>query len=160
MGLSASITCTGGQRLRSRLDGLPCPRLVTAAVAYLDLIGSDPLRFDVSLPPLCCGDRQAGQARVASTIICLGKDSPLGIESLLVFLVVGAIAGWLAGLIVKGGGFGILGNIVVGIVGAFIAGLVFPTLGFALGGGILAAILHATIGAVILLVVIRLVKRA
>jgi len=84
----------------------------------------------------------------------------LGIESLLVFLVVGAIAGWLAGLIVKGGGFGILGNIVVGIVGAFIAGLVFPTLGFALGGGILAAILHATIGAVILLVVIRLVKRA
>jgi len=84
----------------------------------------------------------------------------LGIESLLVFLIVGAIAGWLAGLIVKGGGFGILGNIVVGIVGAFIAGLVFPTLGFALGGGILAAILHATIGAVILLVVIRLVKRA
>ena len=84
----------------------------------------------------------------------------MGIESLLVFLVVGAIAGWLAGLIVKGGGFGILGNIVVGIVGAFIAGLVFPTLGFALGGGILAAILHATIGAVILLVVIRLVKRA
>lgn len=84
----------------------------------------------------------------------------MGIESLLVFLIVGAIAGWLAGLIVKGGGFGILGNIVVGIVGAFIAGLVFPTLGFALGGGILAAILHATIGAVILLVVIRLVKRA
>jgi uncharacterized membrane protein YeaQ/YmgE (transglycosylase-associated protein family) len=84
----------------------------------------------------------------------------LGIESLLIFLVVGAIAGWLAGLIVKGGGFGLIGNIVVGVVGAFIAGLIFPAIGLAFGGGILAAILHATIGAVILLVVIRLVKRA
>lgn len=84
----------------------------------------------------------------------------MGIESLIVFLLVGAIAGWLAGLIVKGFGFGILGNIVVGIVGAFIAGLILPTVGLAFGGGILAAIVHATIGAVILLVVIRLVKRA
>ena len=88
------------------------------------------------------------------------EGTALGIESLLVFLIVGAIAGWLAGLIVKGFGFGLLGNIVVGIVGALIAGLIFPTLGFALGGGILAAIVHATIGAVILLVIIRLVKRA
>jgi uncharacterized membrane protein YeaQ/YmgE (transglycosylase-associated protein family) len=84
----------------------------------------------------------------------------LGIESLIVFLIVGAVAGWLAGLIVKGYGFGILGNIVVGIVGAFIAGLIFPAVGLAMGGGILAAIVHATIGAVILLVIIRLVKRA
>jgi uncharacterized membrane protein YeaQ/YmgE (transglycosylase-associated protein family) len=82
----------------------------------------------------------------------------MGIESLLVFLIVGAIAGWLAGLIVKGYGFGILGNMVVGIVGAFIAGLIFPALGFALGGGVLAAIVHATLGAVILLVLIRLVR--
>mgnify|MGYP001820692881 CR=1 FL=1 len=84
----------------------------------------------------------------------------MGIESLIVFLIVGAVAGWLAGLIVKGYGFGILGNIVVGIVGAFIAGLIFPAVGLAMGGGILAAIVHATIGAVILLVIIRLVKRA
>jgi uncharacterized membrane protein YeaQ/YmgE (transglycosylase-associated protein family) len=84
----------------------------------------------------------------------------LGIESLIVFLIVGAVAGWLAGLIVKGYGFGILGNIVVGIVGAFVAGLIFPAVGLSLGGGILAAIVHATIGAVILLVLIRLVKRA
>jgi uncharacterized membrane protein YeaQ/YmgE (transglycosylase-associated protein family) len=88
------------------------------------------------------------------------EDNALGIESLLVFLLVGAIAGWLAGLIVKGYGFGILGNIVVGIVGAFIAGLILPAVGLAFGGGILAAIVHATIGAVILLVIIRLVKRA
>jgi uncharacterized membrane protein YeaQ/YmgE (transglycosylase-associated protein family) len=84
----------------------------------------------------------------------------MGIESLLVFLIVGAIAGWLAGLIVKGYGFGLLGNIVVGIVGAFIAGWLFPALGISLGTGIVAAIIHAVIGAVILLVLIRLVKRA
>ena len=96
----------------------------------------------------------------ASAVRRVLEGTTLGIESLLVFLIVGAIAGWLAGLIVKGFGFGLLGNIVVGIVGAFIAGLIFPALGFALGGGILAAIVHATIGAVILLVVIRLVKRA
>jgi uncharacterized membrane protein YeaQ/YmgE (transglycosylase-associated protein family) len=84
----------------------------------------------------------------------------LGIESLIVFLLVGAVAGWLAGLIVKGFGFGLLGNIVVGIVGAFIAGLILPAVGLAFGGGILAAILHATLGAVILLGIIRLVKRA
>jgi len=82
------------------------------------------------------------------------------IESLLIFLLIGAIAGWLAGVIVKGFGFGLVGNIVVGIVGAFIAGLLFPALGFGLGGGILASILHATLGAVILLVIIRVVKRA
>jgi uncharacterized membrane protein YeaQ/YmgE (transglycosylase-associated protein family) len=84
----------------------------------------------------------------------------MGIESLLVFLIVGAIAGWLAGLLVKGYGFGLLGNIVVGVVGAFIAGWLFPTLGISLGTGIVAAIIHAVIGAVILLVLIRLIKRA
>jgi uncharacterized membrane protein YeaQ/YmgE (transglycosylase-associated protein family) len=84
----------------------------------------------------------------------------MGVESLLVFLIIGAIAGWLAGLIVKGYGFGLLGNIVVGIVGAFIAGWLFPTIGVSLGTGIVAAIIHAAIGAVILLVLIRLVKSA
>lgn len=84
----------------------------------------------------------------------------MGTESLIIFLIIGAIAGWLAGLLVKGYGFGLLGNIVVGIIGAFIAGLLFPRLGINLGGGIAAAIIHAMIGAVILLVLIRLVKRA
>jgi uncharacterized membrane protein YeaQ/YmgE (transglycosylase-associated protein family) len=106
--------------------------------------------------------------------LCRGRDRPRrgterrnrsgrtarGIESLLVFLLIGAVAGWLAGKIVSGYGYGLLGNIVIGIVGAFIAGLILPRLGFALDGGILAAIVHATIGAVILLVLIRLVKRA
>ena len=84
----------------------------------------------------------------------------MGIESLLVFLIVGAIAGWLAGLIVKGYGFGLLGNIVIGIVGACLAGWIFPRLGFSVGGGgVIDAIIYATIGAIILLVLIRLVKQ-
>jgi uncharacterized membrane protein YeaQ/YmgE (transglycosylase-associated protein family) len=84
----------------------------------------------------------------------------MGIESILVFLIVGAIAGWLAGLIVSGFGFGLIGNIVIGIVGAFIAGYLFPAIGISLGSGIIAAIIHSTIGAVILLVLIKVIKRA
>ena len=84
----------------------------------------------------------------------------MGIESLIIFIIVGAIAGWLAGQLVKGFGFGLIGNIVVGIVGAFIAGWLFPVVGLNIGSGIIAAIIHATIGAVILLVIIRLVKQA
>ena len=84
----------------------------------------------------------------------------MGIESLIVFLIIGAIAGWLAGLIVKGFGFGLLGNIVVGIVGAIIAGWLLPRIGLIIGGGIIADIINAVIGAVILLLIIRLVKRA
>ena len=84
----------------------------------------------------------------------------MGIESLLVFIIIGAIAGWLAGLIVSGFGFGLIGNIIIGIVGAFIAGWLFPLIGFSIGGGILASIIHATIGAIILLLVVKLVKRA
>ncbi len=83
----------------------------------------------------------------------------MGIESLVVFLIVGAVAGWLAGLLVKGYGFGLVGNIVVGIVGALIAGWLFPALGFHIGTGIFSAIIHSTIGAVILLVLLRLVKQ-
>jgi uncharacterized membrane protein YeaQ/YmgE (transglycosylase-associated protein family) len=84
----------------------------------------------------------------------------MGVESLIVFLIIGAIAGWLAGVIVKGYGFGLLGNIVVGIIGALIAGWLFPALGISLGTGIVAAIIHSAIGAIILLVLIRLVKSA
>ncbi|UVK47435.1 GlsB/YeaQ/YmgE family stress response membrane protein [Mesorhizobium sp. AR07] len=84
----------------------------------------------------------------------------MGVESLLVFIIIGAIAGWLAGLIVSGFGFGLVGNIIVGIVGAFIAGWLFPRIGFSIGGGILAAIIHATIGAIILLVLVKVLKRA
>lgn len=84
----------------------------------------------------------------------------MSLESLLVFLIVGAVAGWLAGQIVKGHGFGLVGNIVVGIVGAFLAGFLLPRLGLAIGGGIIASIINAMIGAVILLVLIGFLKRA
>jgi uncharacterized membrane protein YeaQ/YmgE (transglycosylase-associated protein family) len=84
----------------------------------------------------------------------------MGAEGLIIFLIVGAIAGWLAGLIVKGYGFGLLGNIVVGIVGAFIAGWLLPRVGLYIGGDIIGSIINAVIGAVILLLLIRLVKSA
>jgi uncharacterized membrane protein YeaQ/YmgE (transglycosylase-associated protein family) len=83
----------------------------------------------------------------------------MSIESLIVWLIVGGVAGWLAGLIVKGYGFGIIGNIVVGIVGAFIAGWLLPRLGIVIGGGIIASIINALIGAIILLVIIGFFKR-
>jgi len=81
-------------------------------------------------------------------------------QGLIIWIVVGGIAGWLAGLIVKGGGFGILGDIVVGIVGSLIAGALFGAFFPGIGAGVLGAIISATIGAVILLFVIRLVRRA
>ena len=87
-------------------------------------------------------------------------SSHMTLESLIIFLLVGGVACWLAGLIVKGGGFGIIGNIVVGVVGAFIAGFLFPMFSISLGTGIIAAILHATIGAVVLLLIVRVLKRA
>jgi uncharacterized membrane protein YeaQ/YmgE (transglycosylase-associated protein family) len=75
-------------------------------------------------------------------------------------LVIGTIAGWLAGLLVQGTGFGLVGDIVVGIVGAIIATWLFPLLGIALavGGGVLGAIILAFIGAVILLVIVKVIK--
>jgi uncharacterized membrane protein YeaQ/YmgE (transglycosylase-associated protein family) len=80
-------------------------------------------------------------------------------QSLIVWLIVGAVAGWLAGMVVKGGGFGLIGDIIVGIIGAFIAGWLLPQLGIVIGSGIVGAIIDAFIGAVILLVIIRLIKR-
>jgi uncharacterized membrane protein YeaQ/YmgE (transglycosylase-associated protein family) len=84
----------------------------------------------------------------------------MGIDSIIVWLIVGAIAGWLAGLIVKGGGFGLLGNIVIGIIGAVVAGWLLPQLGISLGTGMVAAIINSAIGGVIVLVIISLIRRA
>jgi uncharacterized membrane protein YeaQ/YmgE (transglycosylase-associated protein family) len=79
---------------------------------------------------------------------------------LLVFLLVGAIAGWLAGLIVRGFGFGLIGNIVVGIIGALVAGYLFPRLGIGLPAGLIGEILSAVVGAVIVLVIVGFIRRA
>jgi uncharacterized membrane protein YeaQ/YmgE (transglycosylase-associated protein family) len=78
-------------------------------------------------------------------------------ESLLVILVVGIVAGWAAGKIVRGAGFGLIGDLLVGIVGAFIGDWMLPRLGMHLGVGTVALIINATIGAIVLLLIIRLV---
>ncbi len=79
-------------------------------------------------------------------------------ESLLIILVVGIIAGWLAGQIVRGTGFGLVGDLIIGTVGAFIGSWLLPQLGIHLGAGMVSAIINATIGALILLVIIKLVR--
>ena len=84
----------------------------------------------------------------------------MALESLLIFLIIGAIAGWLAGVIVKGYGFGLLGNIVVGVIGSFIGGWLFSRFALIHSEGILGALIGATVGAVVLLFLIRLVRRA
>jgi uncharacterized membrane protein YeaQ/YmgE (transglycosylase-associated protein family) len=78
----------------------------------------------------------------------------------IVWLIIGAIAGWLAGLLVKGGGYGLIGDIIVGIVGALIGGWLAGALGISIGSGLVASIITAVIGAVILLVILRAIKRA
>ena len=80
--------------------------------------------------------------------------------SLLWFLIVGIVAGWLAGVLVKGGGFGVIGDLVVGIVGAVLGGWLFSTLGASAGGGSVGSIIVATIGAGVLLFAVRLIMRA
>ena len=79
-------------------------------------------------------------------------------DGILIWLIVGGIAGWLAGLIVKGGGQGILINIIVGIIGAVIGGWLFGELGIAIGTGMVNTIITAVIGAVVLLLVIGLIS--
>jgi uncharacterized membrane protein YeaQ/YmgE (transglycosylase-associated protein family) len=81
-------------------------------------------------------------------------------QALIIFLVIGAVAGWLAGMIMTGGGFGLVGNIVVGIIGAFVAGWLLPRIGVYIGGGTVGDIINAAIGAIIVLFVIGLVRRA
>ena len=79
-------------------------------------------------------------------------------ESILVILFVGLVAGWLAGKIVRGTGFGIIGDILVGIAGALIASLLFPRLGIHLGTGLVSEIIYSAIGAILLLLIVRLLR--
>jgi uncharacterized membrane protein YeaQ/YmgE (transglycosylase-associated protein family) len=79
-------------------------------------------------------------------------------ESILVILLVGIVAGWLAGKIVRGSGFGLIGDLLVGIAGAFVAAWLFPKLGIQLGTGIVSEIIYSALGAIILLLVVRLIR--
>jgi uncharacterized membrane protein YeaQ/YmgE (transglycosylase-associated protein family) len=76
------------------------------------------------------------------------------------FILIGLAAGWLAGQFVKGGGFGVVGDIVVGVIGALLGGFLFGALGLSAGGGLVGGLAVATIGAVVLLYVVRLIKKA
>ena len=82
----------------------------------------------------------------------------MDITSLLIFLAIGAVAGWLAGIIMKGGGFGLLADIIIGIIGAVIGGLLFGLLGISVGG-LIGSIVTATVGAIALIFLIRLLKK-
>lgn len=83
----------------------------------------------------------------------------MDITSILIFLAIGAVAGWLAGVIMSGGGFGILGDMVIGVIGAFIGGFAFGLLGLT-ASGLIGQIISATAGAIILLFILRLIKKA
>ena len=81
-------------------------------------------------------------------------------HGIIAWLIIGAVAGWLAGSLVKGGGFGLIGDIVVGIIGAFIGGWLAGLIGLHIGSGLISSIITATIGAVLLIFILRMVKRA
>jgi uncharacterized membrane protein YeaQ/YmgE (transglycosylase-associated protein family) len=87
-----------------------------------------------------------------------GENMYLSNQSLLVILFVGLVAGWLAGKIVRGTGFGIIGDILVGIGGALLASFLFPKLGIHLGTGLVSEIIYSAIGAVVLLLIVRLFR--
>lgn len=81
------------------------------------------------------------------------------IQTLVIILAIGAVAGWLAGVIMKGGGYGLLGDIVIGIIGAFVGGFLFGLLGIS-AGGLIGQIITATVGAIVLIFVLRMFKKA
>lgn len=85
--------------------------------------------------------------------------SAMSLESLIWFLLIGLIAGWLAGKVMRGGGFGIIGDMIVGVIGALIGGWLFGVLGIGVGG-LIGAIITAFVGAVILLAILRAIRRA
>ncbi len=83
----------------------------------------------------------------------------MDVTSLVIFLLIGLVAGWLAGMIVKGGGFGLIGDMIIGVVGAFLGGYLFGLAGISAGGGLVGSIITALVGAIVLIFIVRLIKR-
>ena len=81
-------------------------------------------------------------------------------QGIIIWLVIGAIAGWLAGTLLRGGGFGLIGDIIVGIIGAFLGGWLAGVLGLHIASGMISAIITATVGAIVLILIVRVIKRA
>ena len=73
-------------------------------------------------------------------------------------ILIGGLAGWLAGKLVRGGGFGLIGNVILGIGGAILANFALPFLGFSFGGGFISSVFHSMLGAAIVLILIRMIK--
>src|SRR5262249_45985939 len=142
-------------RASSRREAIGSTRLGPACVGrrgrWTVCFQSAPPRPTRSIIP-CTNMGNAG-------LVSAQRGGRVMIIDLIIWLVIGGVAGWLAGLLVKGYGFGLVGNIVVGIIGAILAGWLLPLAGFVLVGGIVAAIINAVIGAVILLLVIGLFKK-
>jgi uncharacterized membrane protein YeaQ/YmgE (transglycosylase-associated protein family) len=111
------------------------------------------------LLPVCTIQRNVG-LRLAAALYSYKLFEKGKAMNFIWFILVGLVAGWLAGQLVRGGGFGLVGDIVVGVVGALIGGFLFSTFGVSAGGGLLGSIVVATIGAVVLLFIIRMIKRA
>jgi uncharacterized membrane protein YeaQ/YmgE (transglycosylase-associated protein family) len=86
-------------------------------------------------------------------------EQDMELQTLLIILAIGAVAGWLAGVIMKGGGYGLLGDIVIGIIGAFVGGFLFGLLGIS-AGGLVGQIITATVGAIVLIFILRMFKKA
>jgi len=107
---------------------------------------------------LVTSDNNAIGCHSASVATLGGRQMYISNEGILVVLFVGLVAGWLAGKIVRGTGFGIIGDILVGIAGALLASLLFPKLGIRIGTGLVSEIVYSTIGAIILLLVVRLIR--
>ena len=84
----------------------------------------------------------------------------MNVHGIIAWLIIGVVAGWLAGMLVKGGGFGLIGDIVVGVIGAFIGGWLAGVLHIHIGSGLISSIITATVGAVLLIFVLRMVRRA
>jgi uncharacterized membrane protein YeaQ/YmgE (transglycosylase-associated protein family) len=105
-----------------------------------------------------CVNLCLGWAVVIDTIADALSGQKMKVEALIIWLIVGAVAGWLAGMVVKGGSYGLIGSIIVGIIGGFIAGWLLPRVGVVIGGGVIGSIINAFIGAVILLVILRLIR--
>jgi uncharacterized membrane protein YeaQ/YmgE (transglycosylase-associated protein family) len=82
----------------------------------------------------------------------------MDITSLLIFLLIGAVAGWIAGSVMKGKGYGIIGNMIIGIIGAVVGGFIFGLLGIS-AGGLVGSLITATVGAIALIFVARLIKK-
>jgi len=102
---------------------------------------------------------QSGNAKHSHLSAAASAEFCKRLTSLLVFLAIGGIAGWLAGLLLKGGGYGLLVNIVIGVIGSVVGGFAFGLLGLS-ASGLLGSIITATVGAVLLLLIVGVLKKA